>query len=137
MLVNVVLKAIYAGNGLRLLGSFFQVLGPTYDKLCIPNFNLQKGNFNFVLQKRMATPLLSTGQKTLLKVVSTTFLLVCIVCLKESICETRKNVFYFTLFLRYLNFKFSDIQMSWWHQMPKHETQNTYYWIIWEVNTVW
>ena len=31
-----------------------------------------------------------------LKVVSATFLLVCFVCLKESICETRKNVFYFT-----------------------------------------
>ena len=25
---------------LRLLGSFFQVLGPTYDRLCIPNLNL-------------------------------------------------------------------------------------------------
>ena len=40
----------------------------------------------------------------LLKVVSATFLLVCFVCLKESTCETRKNVFYFTskalLFLR-------------------------------------
>ena len=31
-----------------------------------------------------------------LKVVSTTFLLVCFVCLKESTCETRKNAFYFT-----------------------------------------
>ena len=31
-----------------------------------------------------------------LKVVSTTFLLVCFVCLKESTCEIRKNVFYFT-----------------------------------------
>ena len=25
---------------LRLLGSLFQVLGPIYDKLCIPNFDL-------------------------------------------------------------------------------------------------
>ena len=32
-----------------------------------------------------------------LKVVSATFLLVCFVCLKENTCETRKNVFYFTL----------------------------------------
>ena len=32
-----------------------------------------------------------------LKVVSATFLLVCFVCLKESTCEARKNVFYFTL----------------------------------------
>ena len=31
-----------------------------------------------------------------LKVVSTTFLLICFFCLKESTCETRKNVFYFT-----------------------------------------
>ena len=31
-----------------------------------------------------------------LKVVSATFLLVCFVCLKESTCETRKNVFSFT-----------------------------------------
>ena len=32
-----------------------------------------------------------------LKVASATFLLVCCVCLKESTCEIRKNVFYFTL----------------------------------------
>ena len=31
----------------------------------------------------------------LLKVVSATFLLVCLVSLKESTCETKKNVFYF------------------------------------------
>ena len=31
-----------------------------------------------------------------LKVVSATFLLVSFLCLKESTCETRKNVFYFT-----------------------------------------
>ena len=52
---------------LRLLGSLFQVLGPTHDKLCIPNFDLQKGNFNFLLQQHEATPLSSTGQKTSLK----------------------------------------------------------------------
>ena len=32
----------------------------------------------------------------ILKVVSTTFSLVCFLCLKESTCETRKNIFYFT-----------------------------------------
>ena len=32
-----------------------------------------------------------------LKVVPATFLLVCFVCLKESICETRENAFYFIL----------------------------------------
>ena len=31
-----------------------------------------------------------------LKVASATFLLVCFLSLKESICETRKNIFYFT-----------------------------------------
>ena len=52
---------------LRLLGSLFQVLGPTYHTLCIPNADLRKGNFNFLLQQRVATPLSSTGQKTSLK----------------------------------------------------------------------
>ena len=33
---------------------------------------------------------------SLLKVVSTTFLLACFVSLNESTCKTRKNVFYFT-----------------------------------------
>ena len=40
---------------LRLLGSLFQVLGPMYDRLCIPNFDLRKANFNFLLQQLMAT----------------------------------------------------------------------------------
>ena len=30
-----------------------------------------------------------------------------------------------------------DIHISWRHQMPKHKTRNTFYWITWEVNTVW
>ena len=38
----------------------------------------------------------SFSPKTFLKVASATFLLVCFVCLKESTCETRKNVFNFT-----------------------------------------
>ena len=74
------------------------------------------------------------------KVVFTTFLLVCIVCLKESTCKLRK-LFFISLwklfsFFRLSNFKFSDIQMSWRHQMPKHETRNTFYWITWEVNSL-
>ena len=52
---------------LRLLGSLFQVLGPTYNRLCMPNFDLRKGNFNFLLQQQVATSLLSIGQKTSLK----------------------------------------------------------------------
>ena len=33
------------------------------------------------------------------------------------------------LFSSWDNFKFSDIQISWHHQMPKYETRNTFYWI--------
>ena len=36
-------------------------------------------------------------QGSVLKVVSGTFLLVCFLSLNESTCQTRKNVFYFTL----------------------------------------
>ena len=52
---------------LMFLGSLFQVLGTAYNKLCIPIFNLQKGNFNFLLQQRLTIPLSSTWQKTSLK----------------------------------------------------------------------
>ena len=27
--------------------------------------------------------------------------------------------------------------MPWYHQMPKNETRNTFYWITWEVNAIW
>ena len=54
-----------------------------------------------------------------LKVVSTTFLLVCFVCLKESTCETRKNVFYFSLkglsvleIIKFQLFRYSNIMSS-------------------------
>ena len=40
-------------------------------------------------------PVIQTAEG--LKVVSTTFLIICFACLKESICEAKKNVFYFTL----------------------------------------
>ena len=65
------LKQFALAVGSMLLGSLFQVLGPTYDSLCIPEFGLQIGNFNFLLQKRVATPLSSTRQKTSLKIVRT------------------------------------------------------------------
>ena len=56
------------------------------------------------------------GSHKVLRVVSATFFLVWLVCLTESTCETRKNVFYITskaLFvLEIIKFKFSDIQMS-------------------------
>ena len=56
------LKAIYSGSSLKFIGKFV----PTYNKICIPYFDLQKGNLNILLQQYMATPLSSTGQKTLL-----------------------------------------------------------------------
>ena len=40
------------------------------------------------------------------------------------------------LFLRKSKFRVLDIQISLLHQMPKHKTGNTFYWITWEVNTV-
>ena len=33
-------------------------------------------------------------------------------------------------------FKILDIHISWRHQMPRHKTRITFYWITWEVNTV-
>ena len=65
-------------------------------------------NFTSNIKRTLANELTSVSSEILeakfgmvfkslyLKVVSTTFLLVCFVCLKESTCETRKNVFYFT-----------------------------------------
>ena len=53
-------------------------------------------------------------EKTL-KVVSATFLLFCFVSLKESFCETRRNVFYFTSILKkskVWNFRYSNFKMS-------------------------
>ena len=70
---------------------------------------------------------------------SALFLLVCFLCLKESTCENRKNVFYFTskafFILEKKFFILLDFQILWCHQMPKHKTRNTFYWITWEVNT--
>ena len=40
-----------------------------------------------------------------------------------------------SLISRKSNFRISDILVSWRHQIPKHKTRNTFYWIIWEVNT--
>ena len=34
------------------------------------------------------------------------------------------------------SFRIIDIQVSWCHQMSKHQARNTFYWIILEVNTV-
>ena len=71
----------------------------------------------------------------LLKVVFARLLLVCFVCLKDATCEKRKNVFYSTAkahsVLVVIEFDFSNIQMS-CHQMPKHETLNTFSGITWE-----
>ena len=54
-----------------------------------------------------------------LKAVSATFLVVCFVCLTDSTCETRKNVFYFTtkaLFvlevIKFSLFRYSNIMTS-------------------------
>ena len=73
-----------------------------------------------------------------LKVGSATFLLVCFLSLKESTWEIRTKFSLQKLFSfsRKSNFRILDIQMLWRHQMPKHETRNTFYWITCKVNTV-
>ena len=48
------------------------------------------------IPKNRCTPLGVVALATSLKAVSATFLLVCFVCLKESTCESMKNIFYFT-----------------------------------------
>ena len=37
-------------------------------------------------------------------------------------------------FSRKSDFRILDIQIAWCHQMPKHKTRNTFYWITCEVN---
>ena len=51
--------------------------------------------------------------------------------------KEKRFLFHFKCSSRQSTFNILDIQMSWRHQMPRHETRNTYYWITWEVNTVW
>ena len=69
------------------------------------------------------------GKYKYLKVVSTTFLLVCFSSLKESICEIWKSVFISLQKLislsRKSNFSILDIQTL-CHRMPKHKTRNTF-----------
>ena len=55
--------------------------------------NIPKGNS---LQQAMHLPLKFELVGFISKVVSATFLLVYFVCLKDSTCETKKNVFYIT-----------------------------------------
>ena len=57
--------------------------GALYHRNCYLSFVL-------LLDLQLTRPTLA------LKVVPATFLLICFVCLKESTCETRKNVFYST-----------------------------------------
>ena len=46
------LKQVTLVAVLRLMGSLFQLLGPTYDKLYFPSFDLQKVNFSFFTRVR-------------------------------------------------------------------------------------
>ena len=60
------LKELTQVADFKLPGRLFQVLGPTLDKLWIHSFDLQKGNFNFLLEEGLIITLL-TGQKSLPK----------------------------------------------------------------------
>ena len=64
---------------LRLLGSLCQVLGPTYDRLCIPNFDLRKGNF--LLQTHSYSTIFNRAEN-LIEVVRT------LIIIKFKISET-------------------------------------------------
>ena len=64
---------------LRLLGSLCQVLGPTYDRLCIPNFDLRKGNF--LLQAHSYSTIFNRAEN-LIEVVRT------LIIIKFKISET-------------------------------------------------
>ena len=74
------------------------------------------------------------------KVVSATFLLVCFLSLNESTCQTRKMFFILHQNIcslsRNSKFRILDIQISSRHQMSKHKTRNTFYWITWKVNSL-
>ena len=60
--------------------------------------------------------------------------------LNESTCQTRKIFFILRQNIcslsRNSKFRILDIQISWRHQMPKHKTRNTFYWIMWKVNSL-
>ena len=77
-----------------------------------------------------------------LKVLSATFLLVSFfISLKESSVKLGIIFFLFhfkSSFCYQKNqfLEFSDIQVSWQHQMHKHKTKNTFYWINLKVNSV-
>ena len=57
---------------------------------------LAYSNIEYVLFYKQCIANFKRWQDTF-KLVSATFLLVCFLHLKESTCETKKNVFYFTL----------------------------------------
>ena len=67
---------------------------------------------------------------------SVTFLPVWFLKLKEPTCETRKIFFHFKIYFRSWENQILDNQILRCHQMPKLNKKSTYYWIIWEVNTV-
>ena len=75
-----------------------------------------------------------------LKVASATFFLFCFFNIKEHTCETWKKCFLslpkLFLFWRKSNFRILDIQISSYHQTPKHKIRNRFCWIAWEVNIV-
>ena len=81
-----------------------------------------KTNWLIVSLSNNKTPLkmiLPQPNEKALKIVSTTFLLVCFVSLKEGTCETKKNVFYFTSkaifvleIIKFELFRYSNVMTS-------------------------
>ena len=60
---------------------------------------------------------------------------------KRELCKTRNNIFLFHFkspfcYQKNQFLEFPDIQVSGQHQMHKHKTKNTFYWINLKVNSV-
>ena len=103
-------------------------------------YKMNTGRFFEVLitENFQITP--SHENKKALKVVSTTFFLVFFKSKRKHLWNMEKCVlFHFKSSFRSREnpiLKILDIQISWRHQMPKHEPRNTFYWITWKVDTV-
>ena len=64
------LKAIYVVIGLKVIVEFIRSTGPIDNKLCIPNFDLRKGNFSFVT-RACVYPIIVNSAENFIKIFST------------------------------------------------------------------
>ena len=83
--------------------------------------------------------LVTNSMNMFLKVLLAKFLLFCFMFKKEQFWNKENCLFHFESFFSSWDNKILNFQafMSWHHQVSKHETQNLFYWITWEVNTLY